>query len=95
MQRHQRDARFGVELVGVRGQGGVVEELGQCFAAGLGVVSGVGQFLQVFNAAERLRRTFCLQSFDVAGAVDEEADQLGEGGGVAGGAEGAFSGFLV
>ena len=91
VQRHQRDAGVGVELVGVGGQGRVVEKLGQRLAAGLGVVGGVGQFLQVFNAAEGLRRAFGLQGFDVAGAVDEEADQLGEGGGVAGGAKGAFA----
>jgi hypothetical protein len=67
----------------------VVEELGQRLAAGLGVVGGVGQFLQVFNAAEGLRRAFGFERLDVAGAVDEEADQLGQRGGVAGSAEGA------
>jgi hypothetical protein len=87
VQGHQGDAGFGVELVGVGGQGCVVEEFGESFAAGFGVVGGVGQFLQVFNAAEGFRRAFGFEGFDVAGAVDEEADQLGEGGGVAGGAE--------
>ena len=89
MQGHQPDAGVGVELVGVRGQRRVVEELGKGFAAGLGIVGGIGQFLQVFNAAEGLWRAFGFKGFDVAGAVDEEADQFGEGGGVAGGAEGA------
>ena len=67
MQGHQGDAGVGVELVGVGGQGRVVEEFGQGFAAGLGVVSGVGQLLQVFNAAEGLGRTLGFQSLDVAG----------------------------
>ena len=76
VQRHQRHARLGIELVGVGGQRGVVEEFGQCFAAHFGIVRGVGQFLQVLNAAECLRRAFGFQSLDVAGAVDDEADQL-------------------
>ncbi len=93
VQGHQRDAGVGIELVGVGGQSGVVEEVGQGLAAGFGVVGGVGQFLQVFNAAEGLRRAFGFQSFDVAGAVDEEADQLGECGRVAGLAKGASMPF--
>ena len=88
VQGHQCDAGLGVELVGVGGQSRVVEKLAQGLAAGFGIVGGVGQFLQVFNAAEGLRRAFGLQGFDVAGAVDEEADQLREGGRVAGFAKG-------
>ena len=65
----------------------MVEEVGQGLAADLGVVGGVGQFLQIFNAAEGFRRAFGFERLDVAGAVDEETDELGEGGGVAGGAE--------
>ena len=88
VERHERDAGVGVELVGVGGESGVVEEFGEGFAALLGVVRGVGEFLQVLNAAEGLGRAFGFESFDVAGAVDDEADELGEGGGVAGRAEG-------
>ncbi len=58
VQRHERDAGVGVVLVGVGGQSGVVQEISQSLAAGFGIVRGVGQFLQVFNAAEGLRRTF-------------------------------------
>jgi hypothetical protein len=61
-------------LVGVGREGGVVEEFGQGFAANFGVVGGVSQFFQVFNAAECLRRTFGFESLDVAGAVDDETD---------------------
>ena len=91
VQGHEGDAGLGVKLVSVGGQGGMIEELGQGLAARLGVVGGVGQFLEVFNAAEGLGRALGLQGLDVAGAVDEEADQFGEGGGVAGGAETPFA----
>ena len=95
VQSHERDPGFGIELVGVGGQGGVVEELGQRFAAGFGIVGGVGQFLQVFNAAEGFRRALGLERLDVAGPVDEEADQFGKRGGVAGGAKrGLFFGCI-
>ena len=77
MQRHQRDAGVRVVLVGIGGKGGVIEELGQGFAADLSVVRGVGQFFQVFNAAEGLRRSLGFEGLDVAGAVNDEADQLG------------------
>ncbi len=87
VQRHQRDAGVGIVLVGVGGERGVVEELGQRFAADLGIVRGVGQFLQVFNAAEGLRRSLGFERLDVAGAVNEEADQLGQRGCIAGRAE--------
>ncbi len=55
VQRHQGNARLGVELVGIRGQRRVIEKLSQGLAAGFRVVGRVGQFLQVFNTAERLR----------------------------------------
>ena len=91
VQRHQRDAGIGIELIGVRGQRGVVEELGQRFAARFGVVRGVGQFLQVFDAAEGFRRALGFESLDVAGAVDEEADQLGQRGASPGARKAGFS----
>ncbi len=58
VESHERDAGVGVELIGVRGECGVVEEVGEGFATLLGVVRGVGKFLQVLNAAERLGRSF-------------------------------------
>ena len=36
----------------------MVEEVGKGLAADFGVVSGVGEFLQVFNAAEGFRGAF-------------------------------------
>ncbi len=90
VEGHEGDAGFGVELIGVGGEGGVVEEFGKGFAAGFRVVCGVGQFLEVFNAAEGFRGAFCLKGLDVAGAVDEETDQLGECCGVAGASERCF-----
>ncbi len=95
MQGHEGDAGVGVVLVGVGGESGVVEEFGEGFAAGFGIVGGVGQFLQVFNAAEGFRRGFGFKGLDVAGAVDEEADQLGERGRVAGGSEGSSEAFCA
>jgi len=95
VKRHQRDTSLRVELVGVGGQGSMVEELGQRLAARFGIVSGVGQFLEVLNAAESLRRPFGLQSFDVTGAIDEEADQLGERGGIARSPEAASAALFV
>ena len=65
----------------------MVQKLGQGLTAGLGIVSGVGQFFQVFNAAEGLRRAFGFQHLDVPGAVDEKANQLWQCGCVAGSAE--------
>ena len=59
VEGHQRDAGVGIELVGVGGESGVVEEFGEGFSALLGVVRGVGEFLQVFNAAEGFGR--CLR----------------------------------
>ncbi len=49
VEGHQRDAGVGIELIGVGGERGVIEEFGERFAAHLGVVGGVGEFLQVFN----------------------------------------------
>ena len=74
-------------MVGVADECGVIEEFGERFAALLGVLRGVGEFLQVFNAREGFGRGFFFERADVAGAVDEELDELGQSGGVAGLAE--------
>jgi hypothetical protein len=55
MQGHQCYAGTGIELIGVGCERRVVEELGECFAADLGVVRGIGQFFQVFNSTQGLR----------------------------------------
>ena len=84
VQSHQRDAGIGIEFISVRGESCVVEEIGESFATLLGVVRGVGQLFQILDAAECFGRALGLESFDVAGAIDDEADELGERGGVAG-----------
>ena len=95
VQGHQRDARGRIELVGVRGQRGVIQKVGQALAADLGIVRGVGEFFQVFDPAESFRRSFGFESLDVAGAIDDEANQLGKCGWIAGLAEGRFSPLLL
>ncbi len=90
MERHQRDAGLGGVGVGVGDERGVVEEFGERLAALLRVLRGVGEFLQVLDAGEGFGRGFFFEGADVAGAVVEELDELGEGGGIAGLAE-AFS----
>ena len=92
MQRHQGDARLGAVGVGVGDQGRVVEELGEGFAALLGVLRGVGQLLEVLDAGERLGRGLVFQRTEVAAAVVEELDELGEGGAAAGLAKGFAAG---
>ena len=88
MERHERDAGFGGVAVGVGDEGGVVEELVEGLAALLRVLRGVGEFLQVLDAGEGFGRGFFFEGADVAAAIVEELDELGEGGGVAGFAEG-------
>ncbi len=95
VEGHEGDARFGVELVRIGSQSRVVEEFGQGFAAGFGVVRGVGQLLEVFNAAESFRGAFGFKSLDVAGAVNDETNQLGQCGGVAWSAKGGPAPLLV
>jgi len=41
MKSHQRNAGVGIVLICIRSQGGVVEELGQCFSAHLRIVSAL------------------------------------------------------
>jgi hypothetical protein len=84
VEGHEGDAGFGGVAVGVGDEGGMVKEFGEGLAAGGGVLCGVGEFFQVFNAGEGLGRGFVFESADVAGAVVEELDELGEGCGVAG-----------
>ena len=87
MQGHQGDARFGGVGVGVGDEGGVVEKLGQGLAAFLRVLRGVGEFLQVLDAGEGFGRGLFFERADVAAAIVEELDQLGQRGGFAGLAE--------
>jgi len=70
VQGHEGDASVRVKLGLCQRPGRRVEEVAQGLAANLGIVGGISQLLQVFNAAEGLRRAFGFQSFDVAGAVE-------------------------
>ena len=88
VEGHEGDAGLGGVLVGVRDEGGVVEEVSKRFAARGGVLGSVGEFLEVLDAGEGLGRAFVLEGADVAGAVVEKFDEFGEGGGIAGFAEG-------
>ena len=74
MKCHECNAGFGIELVRVGSQSRVVKEFRKSFAACFGVVRGVGQLLEIFNAAEGFRRSFGFKSLDVAGAVDDETN---------------------
>ena len=78
MQAHQRHPALGIVTVGVTDQRGVVEKLRQRLAALLRILGGVGEFLQVFNAGEGFRSPFLLERADVAGAVDQKANQFRE-----------------
>ena len=62
---------------------------GACFAALLGILRRIGQLLQILNAGEGFGCAFFFERTDVAGTVDEEFDQLRQGGGSAGRAEAA------
>ena len=99
VQGHEGDAGFGGVAVGVGNEGRVVEKLCESFTAGGGVLGGVGEFFEVLDAGEGFGRGFVFESADVAGTVVEELDELGEGGGVAGLAEGSrvgcVGGFVI
>ncbi len=76
VQRHQRDARALVVLIGVADQRGVVEKFRQRLAAVARIHGRIHQFAQVLDARQRLRRVFPFQQLDVAGAIDQELQQL-------------------
>ena len=77
MQAHQRDLRAFVVVVGVGDEGGVVEELVESFAAVARVHGGVDQFAKILDAGEGFGRVFVFQKLDVAGAVDQEFQDIG------------------
>ncbi len=66
-----------VVVVGVGDEGGVVEKLVERFGAVAGIHGGVDQFAQVLDAGESFGRVFCFEQLDVAGAVDEEFQEVG------------------
>src|SRR5262249_16922495 len=73
---------------GVADQGGMIEELVEGFAAVFRVHGGIHEFAQVFDAGVGLGRVFVFEQLDVAGAVDEELQELSGVGGFARSAEG-------
>ena len=76
VQRHQRDARVFVVLVGIADQRGVVKEFAQRLAAIARVHGRIHQLAQVLDARQRLRRVLLLQQLDVAGTIQQELQQL-------------------
>src|SRR5438477_8598535 len=88
MQRHQRDAGRLVVTVGVADQGCMVEEFFDRLTPIFRVEGGVDEFAEVLDARQRLRRVFILKQLDVAGAVDEEFQELAGISFAAGDAEG-------
>ena len=87
MQRHQGDAAVRLIVIRVADQRCVVQKFSQCLAAFLGILCGVGELLQVFNARKGLRRAFVFERADVAAAVVDEANQLRQSGFITGLAE--------
>ncbi len=77
MEAHERDLGALVVVVGVADEGGVVEELVESFAAVARVHGRINQFAQVFDAGEGFGRVFFFEELDVAGAVDQEFQQVG------------------
>ena len=77
MQAHQRDLGALVVVVGIGNEGSMVEKLIKRFAAVARVGSGIDQLAQVFDARESFGRVFGFEQLDVAGAVDEEFQQIG------------------
>ncbi len=77
VQRHQRDLRMLVVLVGIADQSGVVEKLIECLPAVARVHGRIHQFAQVLNARVGLGRVFLFELFDVSRAVNQEFENLG------------------
>ena len=77
MQGHQCDARALVVIVGFADQRRVIEELIKRLTTVTRVHGRVHQFAQVLDAGQRLGRVFLLELLDVAGAVEQELQQLG------------------
>ena len=70
-------ARVLVVIVGIADQRGVVEKLAERLAAIARIHGRVHQLAQVLDAGQRLGRVLLLQQLDVAGAVEQELQQLG------------------
>ncbi len=77
VQAHQRDLRTLVIIVGVCNERSMVQELVERFPAVARISSGVDQFAQVFDARESFRRILLFEQLDVAGAIDQELEQVG------------------
>ena len=72
VQRHQRDLRVLVVLVGVANQRRMIEKLVERLPTIARIHGRVHQFAQVLNARESFRRVFLFQLLDVS-----ECDQSG------------------
>ena len=76
VQRHQRDLRALVVLIGVADQCSVIEKLIERLAAIARVHGRIHQFAQVLDARESFRRVFFFELLDVSRAVDQEFKKL-------------------
>src|SRR5436190_23452190 len=79
MQGHERDLRSLIVLVGIAYERGMVEELVEGLPAVAGVHGSIHEFAEIFYARVGFGSVFRLELFDVAGAIDEELEQLGSG----------------
>src|SRR6266851_4573717 len=79
VQTHERDLRTRVVIVGVADQGGMVEELVESFGAVAGIHGGVDQLTQVLDAGVGFGRVLFFELLDIAGAVDQEFQDVGGG----------------
>ena len=75
VNREQRDLRFLIHGIGIAHQSGVVEKVANRFAAIGGLGGGVDQLAQVGDAAVVFGRRVGFESLDIAGAVEQFAQQ--------------------
>ena len=81
MQAHERDLRALVVIVSVTHQSGMIQELVERFGAVARVHGRIHQFAEVFDTRISFRSIFFFQLLNVAGAVDEELEDVGGGDG--------------
>ena len=80
MQRHQCDARVVIVLIGVTYQRCMIQELVKRFSPVTGIACCVDQFLQVFNAGERLGCSLFFKLLHIAAAIDKKFDNFRQSG---------------
>ncbi len=76
VQRHQRDQRVLIEVVGVTDQSGVIEEIHQRFAALGPFRHGVGEFAQVVGARGVFARIAIHEHVEIAAAEENGLQKI-------------------